>query len=145
MASKRHWGYSAAQLRAWQPALTITVGRLSDNVAFVAEIDGRTGGFYVLVATAPALALEHFWVHPDCMNRGLGRALLEHARATAAGAGASHIRIDADPNAEAFYLACGARRDGVVAAPIPGHPGRVRPQLILPVAAPATKPGADAG
>lgn len=43
------------------------------------------------------------------------------------------ITIDADPNAEAFYLACGVIRVGHVAAPIFADPSRVRPQLSLPI------------
>ena len=47
--------------------------------------------------------------------------------------GVANLAIDADPNAEAFYLANGARRVGEDAAPIEGLPGRTRPQLLLPV------------
>jgi GNAT superfamily N-acetyltransferase len=67
------------------------------------------------------------------MRRGIGRALLGHAVSTARGGGASTIAIDVDPNAEPFYLACGARREGVVAAPVSDNPARVRPQLTLSV------------
>jgi hypothetical protein len=48
-------------------------------------------------------------------------------------AGGNALAIDADPNAEAFYLAKGARRIGEIAAPIEGHPDRVRPQMLLPI------------
>jgi len=41
------------------------------------------------------------------------------------------VTVDADPNAESFYLACGADRCGEVPAPIRGEPGRVRPQLAF--------------
>ena len=40
-----------------------------------------------------------------------------------------HLTIDADPNAELFYLAYGAIRTGTIAAPIEGVPDRVRSQL----------------
>jgi hypothetical protein len=45
--------------------------------------------------------------------------------------GASGLLIDADPNAELFYIACGATRFGEIPAPITGQPDRVRPQLEL--------------
>lgn len=48
-------------------------------------------------------------------------ALAMHAKA----------HVDADPNAESFYLESGAVRRGVVPAPIPGEPERVRPQLAF--------------
>jgi molybdenum cofactor cytidylyltransferase len=65
------------------------------------------------------------------MHRGIGRALLAHALATAARGGAAEVIVDADPNAESFYLECGAIRRGEVAAPIAGQPNRVRPQLAF--------------
>ena len=65
------------------------------------------------------------------MGRGVGRALLSHAARLAAEAGASALAIDADPNAEQFYLAFGAERVGSLAAQIEGAPGRERPQLLL--------------
>ena len=45
------------------------------------------------------------------------------------GGGASSVTVDADPNAETFYLACGAARCGEVPAPVPGQSERVRPRL----------------
>ena len=45
--------------------------------------------------------------------------------------GLREIVIDADPNAENFYVHCGATVTGVVPAPIEGQPGRTRPQLRL--------------
>jgi len=68
------------------------------------------------------------------MRRGVGRALVSHALQTASRGGASEVTVDADPNAEAFYLDCGAVRCGEVAAPIAGQPTRVRPQLTFQVA-----------
>lgn len=62
---------------------------------------------------------------------GIGSALLGDAAARAAATGAHVLAIDADPNAESFYLANGARRVGEIAAPIEGHPDRVRPQMLL--------------
>jgi hypothetical protein len=66
------------------------------------------------------------------MGRGVGRALLERAAIEAALLDYRELKIDADPHAEAFYLACGAARTGTsVAAPISTDPGRRRPQLAL--------------
>jgi predicted N-acetyltransferase YhbS len=65
------------------------------------------------------------------MHRGFGRALVQHAAGHAAARGQAVLAIDSDPNAEPFYLRCGAQLVGQVRAPIEGSPNRVRPQLIL--------------
>jgi RimJ/RimL family protein N-acetyltransferase/predicted N-acetyltransferase YhbS len=129
--AKAHWHYPPAQLDAWRDALTITADSLAASPTWVAEGDGRIAGFYQLKMHGDSWALEHLWVDPAWMRRGIGRALFAHARDVAVERGAVAIGIDADPNAEPFYLACGAARIGAIAAPIDGMPDRARPQLVL--------------
>jgi len=133
MESKAHWRYSAAQLARWREDLTVSRDTISSFPVHVAELEGRIAGFYVLDPTPSHWSLEHFWVSPASMHRGVGRTLLNHAAGLAADGGAAAIAIDADPNAEPFYRACGARRVGSIPAPIEGDPARRRPQLLLPV------------
>jgi GNAT superfamily N-acetyltransferase len=133
VAAKQYWKYSAQDIARWRPLLAVTADDIAANPTFVAELDDAIVGFYLLIPDAKAWALEHLWVSPSFARRGIGRALLAHAMSTAQRAGAASIAIDADPNAENFYLACGAVRDGAVAAPIESDPGRIRPQLSLPV------------
>jgi len=133
MRAKAHWGYAPAQLEGWSDSLRQSVDSVRTRPVFVAELEGKMAGFYALLARGDACALDDLWVAPDCMNRGVGRALVAHARETAAALGAASLHIDADPHAERFYVACGARRVGELTAPIEGQPDRVRPQLVLPV------------
>jgi GNAT superfamily N-acetyltransferase len=72
--------------------------------------------------------LTDLWVDPAAMRRGVGRRLFEHAAGVAAVAGASLLRIESDPHAEAFYLHLGATRVGD-APSVP--PGRTIPVLSL--------------
>jgi hypothetical protein len=65
----------------------------------------------------------------------MGRALFAHAASTAAQGGADALVLDADPNADAFYLACGARQMGWIPAPMPGAPERQLPQFRLELTA----------
>ncbi|GAA0808374.1 GNAT family N-acetyltransferase [Cupriavidus gilardii] len=130
--AKAHWPYTQAQLQAWREDLTITGSYVAQSLTYVAEIDGSIAGFHSVFPTdAVTWALEHLWVAPDYMRRGVGRALLRHAAALAAGHGVKHLTIDAEPYAEPFYLACGAQRIGTVAAPLDGEPLRQRPQMLL--------------
>jgi len=131
VAAKQHWAYSSEDMENWRTLLTVEQEDLDSKPAFVAELDDEAVGFYVLAPGDTTWELEHLWISPSFMRRGIGRALLDHAVHTARTGGASSIAIDADPNAEPFYLACGAAREGSVAAPIASNPARVRPQLSL--------------
>jgi GNAT superfamily N-acetyltransferase len=133
LRAKAHWEYADAQLAAWQPSLAISAESVLVRPTFVAELDGRIVGFYSLTPSASAWEIDNLWVAPECMGRGFGRALVSHALQTAAAGGASSVLVDADPNAEPFYVACGAKQVGEVPAPIEGQPDRVRPQLVFAV------------
>lgn len=136
LAAKAHWGYDPRDLERWRGDLTLTADAICRQPTWVAELDGRIAGFAQLGDTPEGIELDHFWVHPDCMGRGVGRALLGHTRVTAARLGHAQLLIDADPNAEGFYLACGALRTGARRAPTVDAPERVRPQLVLATSRP---------
>lgn len=128
--SKRHWGYPERWIELWRDDLTLSPEFIAGNGVYLAENGGEALGCHALVAGNPNWTLEHFWVRPSAMGKGVGRRLFEHARSMAAGAGASVLEIDADPNAEAFYLRMGAVRVGEVRSEVDGQP-RVRPLLHL--------------
>jgi GNAT superfamily N-acetyltransferase len=130
-AAKASWGYSVAQLESWRESLTLTEESLRGAPTYVAEVQGEVAGFYQLSVGDEVVELEHLWVHPRFMRRGVGRALLEHSAAYLAGVGVTSLHVDSDPNAEPFYAACGAVRVGEHAAPVQGQPNRVRPLLRL--------------
>ena len=130
MQAKARWGYSASQLEAWRPSLAVTVEQLRSQPAFVLEADGAVG-FYSLRVVDGICELDNLWVVPSEVGRGHGRELLAHAVNVAHSMGLREIVIDADPNAENFYVHCGATVTGAVPAPIEGQPGRTRPQLRL--------------
>lgn len=139
MESKAYWPYSAAQIEAWREGLTISEQLIAESHAYAVECDGRIAGCYVLQpdsSNQEIWALEHVWLLPTFIGCGVGRAMLQHAVNIAAQGGATTMTIDADPHAEAFYQACGAKTVGTVTAPIDGMPERVRPQMILAVPLP---------
>lgn len=132
--AKSHWGYAPDVMHGWRDQLQISATDLAAMRIGVAVADGTICGFYALLPGEQAWALEHLWVAPRSMRRGIGRALLAHALDVAFGRGASVVTADADPHAEAIYCANGAVRVGVVAAPIAGDAARVRPQLVFTAA-----------
>jgi molybdenum cofactor cytidylyltransferase len=131
--SKQYWGYSPQVIERWRPALAVSAQDIASCPTFAAEVEDRVVGFYLLAPKPRTWELDHLWVLPEFARRGIGRALLAHAAGSARLAGVSTILIDADPNAESFYVACGAVRQGVIAAPITDDPARIRPQLLLQI------------
>jgi len=131
LAAKASWGYSFAQLTEWHSDLVPTAESVRMQPTFAAELGNEVVGFYQL-SVAPARAdLEHLWVHPRHMRKGIGKLLLAHALQYLAHSGIAFVEIDSEPNAETFYVGCGAVRVGTVAAPISGEPHRIRPQFRL--------------
>lgn len=131
LEAKAHWGYSAAQLAAWRDDLLTPADSLASRPVFVAETEDTVVGFTQVATDVAPWEVWALWVKPACMRRGIGKALLGRARSFAAAAGQRQLAIDADPNASEFYLRCHAIPVGVVPAPIPGAPVRVRPQFLL--------------
>ncbi len=140
--AKAYWSYPADQLEIWRHGLTVLPEMISSHYVYVAVINKKLAGFFVLNPTADESAqsaqsppdhwsLDLLFVSPSYMHRGIGRDLLLTAARVAACNGARAIHIDSDPNAEAFYLACSAVRTGSIAAPVEGDAARVRPQMLL--------------
>lgn len=129
-AAKRHWGYPEEWIQRWQEDLTITPEFISDNEVFVALIDDQIAGCCALLLNGSLAEIEHMWIKPEQMRRGLGRALFTHAKLRAEESGARTIELSADPNAEDFYARMGARRVGEVLAAMDDHP-RVLPRMRI--------------
>lgn len=129
LRSKAHWGYDGAFLDACRAELTITPARLARERVRVAE-DGRgVLGFASVAVAGPAAELMDLFVEPAYIGEGVGVALFDDAVALAVAAGARSMRIEADPNAEDWYVARGATPVG--RAPSGSIPGRLLPVLQL--------------
>ena len=130
-SAKALWGYSVQQLALWSGALRISPESIVSEPTFVAEEHARLVGVAQLDTSSCPWAVECLWIHPSAVRRGVGSLLVRHLMGYARANGQSELRVDSDPNAEAFYLRLGARRVGEVAAPIEGQPNRARPLLAL--------------
>lgn len=129
-AAKRHWGYPEGWISLWRRDLTLTP-ELIERYPVHCAVDGdMIVAFYALVFAGADCELEHFWVVPARMGAGVGRRLFAHAVERCRAIGAPRLWINADPNAEAFYIHLGARRVGEV----PSTPaGRTLPRLEMRV------------
>lgn len=131
LRSKAHWGYDAAFLDACRAELTLRDDELTARRTLVAELAGAIAGFGTLEGDPPYGELGMLFVEPAAIGRGVGGTLLAALVAAAREERFTRLAIDADPNAEAFYLAQGAVRAGEVASG--AVPGRVLPRLELAV------------
>jgi GNAT superfamily N-acetyltransferase len=125
-AAKRVWGYPERWIQLWSPLLTITPDLLDRGSVIVAEVLGRDAsrevvGFAAVILDGARASLDHLWVHPHAMRRGIGSALFDAAADTARRAGARFLLVESDPHAEEFYTRMGAIRIGEVYSTIDGE------------------------
>ncbi len=109
--SKAHWGYTAEQMAAWRPAfLTVTPDYITKHSPLVA-LDDDCGlvAFAALERGPQGAVLEHLWVLPGFMGRGIGSRLFR----TIAGQ-ANEFTFTSDPHSDGYYLKLGARIIGTV-------------------------------
>lgn len=113
--SKAHWGYSPEFMRACRAELSVSPEAITHPrfEYLVAESGGGIVGFCALARlSVEEYELEALFVEPPHIGRGVGRALIEAAKARARACGARSIRIQGDPNATRFYRAAGGIRVG---------------------------------
>lgn len=129
LRSKGHWDYDEEFLAACRDELTVHPADMDARRTQVVEENGRVLGFTTLDGAPPVGALGMMFVEPDTIGRGVGRMLFEHTMAQARRLGFAALTIDADPNAEPFYVSMGAVRIG--ATPSGSIPGRELPLLRI--------------
>ncbi len=133
--SKAVWGYDERFMAKARDALQVSVEEIATGDVWVATTaDGSIAG---VVALAPGeqlgtLDLDKLFVEPRHIQRGFGRALLDHASQEARRRGATRLTILADPYAASFYERSGARRVGE--APSDAIPGRLLPLYEITLA-----------
>lgn len=115
--SKACWGYDDSFMESCREELTFRANDLSGgSVVFYWLEKGKPCGVAQLIFGEQVVSLEKLFVAPLFIGSGVGRTLFEHAILLSRGRGMSEMRIEADPFAEGFYGAMGARRQGEVAS-----------------------------
>ncbi len=112
-AAKASWGYPKHYLEIWTEEITVKPELLQNNRIFkVINKNNELLGFYGLEGTPPKLILEGFWVKPEAMGKGIGRALFQHMLQIAFSLKAQFVEWESDPNAYPFYVRMGAKTVG---------------------------------
>jgi len=127
ITSKSYWNYPERWMQVWLPLLTISPEYISENEVWVKIIGDKPVAYYSLLQAGSELWLDNLWILPEFMGRGIGKELFFHAAERSHQRDASILKIEADPNAEAFYEKMGARRVGEHHSEVDGHP------RILPI------------
>jgi GNAT superfamily N-acetyltransferase len=119
LRSKAYWGYDVDFMAKCVPLLQVTAEMIESMECIVADSEGTLLGYSLLQKpehapdhTDEPAVLENLFVDPDAIGKGVGQALLQHALSLTKAEGYSHLFVEADPNAEAFYLKYGAYRIG---------------------------------
>lgn len=123
LRSKAYWGYDEAFLAACRDELRIGAGEVAARRIVVAEDGREVLGVASLEGTAPDGELGLLFVEPHAIGSGVGRALYAHVLAMARESGFTRLTIVADPNAEPFYRAVGARPVGSASSGSPAGRG----------------------
>ena len=118
-AFKRYWSYPDQYYTVWQSELTITGSYLEQNAVYLVEDKGTIIGFYSLmllekdqVLSVQTLDrgywLDHMFVLPEYIGKGLGRKLFSHLCSICIAGGIASFKLLADPYAMGFL-----RKDGL--------------------------------
>jgi len=130
-SAKRQWGYPERWIALWADALTIRSEFIASHETYAALVDGQSTGFYALLCEGPdRFKLEHLWVRPEAMRRGIGRELFLHAIERAKALGGVALATDSDPNAAGFYERMGARHAGTRVTDLDGRRREI-PSFVL--------------
>ncbi len=93
-------------------ALTISSDSIRNGLFLVYESNGRPQAVGGMACIDGVWELEHLWVEPRDMGRGIGRKLLSALCQEAKRRGIDELVFTSDPHAEGFYLRNGAVRIG---------------------------------
>lgn len=118
--SKGYWKYPKEFFEIWSDELTIRPDYIKNNDVFVFEDDGKVVGYYSIVevkndveisgiTVSKGFWLEHMFIEPQSIGKGIGTLMFEHMRRKCASRGIYELSILADPNSRGFYEKMGCK------------------------------------
>jgi len=114
--AKSYWDYTPEQIKSWRIFLTFTPEYVVENQVWVAILDEQIIGVVAVEHTDDEIVLEHLWVSPDVIGKGVGRKLFTHVTEHE-----PEFVLTSDPNADAFYIKMGAVKIGEVESTMQGR------------------------
>lgn len=102
--SKAHWTWPSGYLEPALERLRVTPDYLAHATGLEILLNGALVGFCAVKLTDDGILLDHLWMEPDHIGRGVGAFAVDRVVAMAKGAGLTQIEVWPDPAAEGFYL-----------------------------------------
>ena len=112
LRSKGYWGYSQDFLDACKDELSITSGQFYNPKFYFRVIEQETTiiGYYAIYCLdSTTYELDALFVEPEYIGQGIGKKLIDDAKTLVMQLGGTKIMLQAEPNAEPFYLKVGAK------------------------------------
>jgi ribosomal protein S18 acetylase RimI-like enzyme len=132
MRSKAYWGYDDHFMETFRPELTILPEQIERDHVAVIEQNGSVAGYvHLRPESNTTLELVSLFIDTWAIRQGFGQRLWKYARAYAREHGYREMTLEADPNAEPFYLRQGAVVTGSRESTL--MPGRVLNIMTIPV------------
>ncbi|MGZ6442239.1 MAG: GNAT family N-acetyltransferase [Pseudobdellovibrionaceae bacterium] len=125
MRSKSFWPYPPDYLSKCIDALRIDEPYIIKWPVYIGEVDGAKAGIFALKIIGTENRLDHLWVDPPFIGKGIGKNIFLRAIVEAKKMGWNGFRLAADPYALEFYLRLGGNQIGTVQS-------RIKPDLFLP-------------
>ena len=132
LRAKAHWPYGEDLMAVFRRSIVIAAADIADHLVLVHETGGEVDGVGVLRPDGGDAELDHLWVDPPAIGRGVGQRLFLAFADEARRCGAARIVLNSDPYAEGFYVRLGAVRIGD--HPVAEIPGRVLPRMAFSLA-----------
>ena len=129
-AAKRHWGYPERWIQIWSPILTITPEFIERHETYVMYLDQEPVAFCAISKEDEKASVEHLWVLPEYMGKGIGADLFRHMLSRGRELEAQVLEIESDPHAQGFYERMGAKKVREAIGEVDGQP-RILPLLEI--------------
>ncbi len=122
MRSKAFWGYDSSQMELWRDELSISPDYIQTNPVYKLVDEGGINGFYAFKRmNQNTVQLDSLFIEPRFIGKGYGSLLLEDFLERVQDVEQVRVILEADPNAQGFYLDKGFQITGHKETSIPGR------------------------
>lgn len=129
-SAKAYWDYPKEWLQLWDNDLTITTAQIKDHQVFKLMQEAEILGFCMIIEENELVEIEHLWIRPKYIGKGLGKYLLTEVLQNVITKSHTTLSVLADPNVVGFYEKFGLETIQY----LPGQPeGRVLPLMQSPL------------